>query len=74
MCFFRFSSVSDETLFHSRSELEKLKYNKYLKLNTYVVDVKGFYPYINELRENIFKFKECFLEEEISDCLSIPCI
>ena len=34
-----------------------MKQNNYIKLPTYVIDVKRFYPYIKELSLNILKFK-----------------
>ena len=51
-------SVTDETLLHNRSEIEDLKYNTYIKLHLYVMDIKGFYPFINELVNDVLKFKE----------------
>ena len=35
-----------------------LKYDKVVKLGPYVNDVQGFYPYVEELKEQIFKFKQ----------------
>ena len=50
-------SVSEDTLFNHRDELKKLQNNTYIKLPVYVLDIKGFYPYVNELVNNVLKFK-----------------
>ena len=50
-------SVSEDTLFNHRNELKKLQNNTYIKLPVYVLDIKGFYPYVNELVNNVLKFK-----------------
>ena len=36
---------------------EYLKKSYYIKLETYVCDIKGFLPYVQDLRKNIFRFK-----------------
>lgn len=54
---YHWDNVPDDTLSYNRTELEKLKYNKYIKINEWVVDIKGFYPYINELANDVLKFK-----------------
>ena len=50
-------SVPESTLSGDRKEIEKLKFDHYIKLDKYVMDVKGFYPYLNELVNDVFKFK-----------------
>ena len=51
--------VSKDQLRKSRNQtLEPLKYNKVVKLAAYVNDVQGFYPYVDELKKHIFKFKQ----------------
>ena len=50
-------SVPESTLMHERQNLENLKFNHYLKLDMYVMDVKGYYPYLHELTNDILKFK-----------------
>ena len=42
--------------------LEPLKYDKYVALGWYAVDVKGFYPYVEELKNSIFKLKNEHIE------------
>ena len=37
--------------------MKSLKFNKYIRLDTYVRDVQLFYPYINELVRDVFRFK-----------------
>ena len=49
--------MSDEDLRDRREILEQYTTDSYVKLGPYTVDVKGFFPYINELK-SIFKFKE----------------
>ena len=43
-----------------RQHLNKLKLGHYIKLPTYVADVKGFSPYLNDLKQNVFKFHKKF--------------
>ena len=50
-------SVPESTLMHERQKVENLKFNHYLKLDKYVMDVKGYYPYLHELTNDILKFK-----------------
>ena len=52
-----FFSISDGELEISRDGIDHIKYNKYLKLGENVNDVKGYYPYIKELKEKVFMFK-----------------
>ena len=42
---------------HERQKVENLKFNHYITLDPYVNDVKGFFPYLHELKNNILKFK-----------------
>ena len=35
-----------------------MKYNTYIKLPVYVLDIKGFYPYISELVTQVLRFKQ----------------
>ena len=39
------------------NKIEDLKHNKYVKLPFYTVDIKRFFPYVDELRSNVLKFK-----------------
>ena len=39
------------------SNLTALKEHSYVKLPTYIVDLKRFYPHVADLKLNIFKFK-----------------
>ena len=41
-----------------RARLKHIQNNTYIKLHHYVEDIKGFYPYIDELVSDVFKFKE----------------
>ena len=43
-----------------RQHLNTLKLGHYIKLPTYVADVKGFSPYLNDLKQNVFKFHKKF--------------
>ena len=52
-----FQSVAESTLMNERQTIENLKFNHYIKLDGYVMDVKGFYPYLRELTNDILKFK-----------------
>ena len=51
-------SVSELTLLNERARLRHIQNNTYIKLHHYVEDIKGFYPYIDELVSGVFKFKE----------------
>ena len=50
--------MSDEELHKSRSQLKNLTTNSYVKLDTYTIDIQGFFPYLDELKNYIFKFKQ----------------
>ena len=54
-------SVGEKQLSDSRSSLIDYQFGTYIKLDPYVNDVQGFFPYIKELK-SIFKFKEKELE------------
>ena len=56
-------SVSERTLLDERARLKHIQNNTYIKLHHYVEDIKGFYPYIDELVSNVFKFKEEDIKE-----------
>ena len=45
-------------MFRERATLKNLQNNSYIKLHHYVEDIKGFYPYTDELVSDVFKFKE----------------
>ena len=49
--------MSDEELFRSRGQLEKFRTNSYVKLGPYTTDIQGFFPYAEELKNSVFKFK-----------------
>ena len=49
--------MSDEALRRSRGQLEKLRTNSYVKLGPYTIDIQGFFPYAEELKNSVFKFK-----------------
>ena len=49
--------MSDRELHNSRNQLTNLTINSYVKLRTNTTDMQGFFPYIDELRNYIFKFK-----------------
>ena len=42
---------------NNRDKLEEYKMDSYVKLGAYVTDVQGFFPYIDELRSSVFRFK-----------------
>ena len=50
--------ISEDQLINDRQRLQLLKYDKYVGLGPYVNDVKGFSPYVEELRNSIFLFKK----------------
>ena len=56
-------SVSELTLLDERARLKHIQNNTYIKLHHYVEDIKGFYPYIDELVSDVFKFKEEDIKE-----------
>ena len=56
------SSVSEEQLVHNRSLLKEYRFKKHLKFFGYLNDVKGFYPYVDELKKFVFKFKKNHIE------------
>merc|ERR1712154_46753 len=37
---------------------QKHRYSNYIRLESYVCDIKGFFPYLQELRSHIFRFYE----------------
>ena len=45
-----------------RLSLQSLKSDRYILLDEYVMDVKGFYPFVNELVRDIFVFKRNYIE------------
>ena len=56
--FMHLISVSELTLLQERARLKHIQNNTYIKLHHYVEDIKGFYPYVDELVSDVFKFKE----------------
>ena len=54
-------SVGEKQLNDSRNKLIDYQFGSYIKLDPYVNDVQGFFPYIKELK-SIFKFKAKELE------------
>ena len=50
--------MSDEQLRDERKNLERYKMDNYVKLGAYTTDVQGFFPYLNELKTSVFKFKD----------------
>ena len=50
--------ISNEILTYNRSEfLSMYKYSWFIKLEPYVCDIKGFFPYLGELRNTYFRFQ-----------------
>ena len=49
-------SADEKQLSDSRNRLAEYQFDTYLKLDPFVNDVQGFFPYIKELK-NIFKFR-----------------
>ena len=60
--FFQYVRIPEQFLQSSRSNLELLNNNHYLLLDEFVMDVKGFYPFVGELVRNVFKFKRRYVE------------
>ena len=54
-----FPSKDEEKRYFDKlyQNLEKYKENTYIKLPTYITDLKRFYPYLDELKSTVFKFK-----------------
>ena len=50
--------MSDEQLRDERKNLEGYKTDNYVKLGAYTTDVQGFFPYANELKKSVFKFRD----------------
>ena len=50
--------MSDEQLRDERKNLEGYKTDNYVKLGAYTTDVQGFFPYANELKNSVFKFRD----------------
>ena len=50
--------MTDDELASSRNMLESYKKNKFVHLEWYANDVEGFFPYIQELKHSIFKFRD----------------
>ena len=50
--------VSEGELINDRQRLQLLKYDKYVGLGPYINDVKGYSPYVEELKDSIFLFKK----------------
>ena len=56
-------SIPEDTLFDRREEMENFQFNTYIKLPVYVMDIKGFYPYIDELVNNVLKIRDVHMEK-----------
>ena len=58
-----FATKDEESEYFDKlyKNLEKYKENTYIKLPTYVTDLKRFYPYVDDLKSTIFKFKPATL-------------
>ena len=41
-----------------RKNLDRLNKGHYIKVSKYVDDIKGYYPYIKELKSKVFRFKK----------------
>ena len=54
--------VSEETLNLDRRSLEQMKYDEYILLDEFVMNLEGFYPFVNELVRDVFKFKRNYIE------------
>ena len=70
--------MSEEDLVHNRGVMHNHKFGKRLKFYTYLNDVKGFSPYIDELKKYIFKLKSKHIthaKERLSEfSVSMPTI
>ena len=53
----------------NRALLNDYRLNKYLRFHDWINDVKGFYPYIHELKKYVFRFKNMHIENA-KKCLS----
>ena len=42
----------------TRGKIENHKTDDYVKLGPYTTDVQGFIPYVKELKESVFKFRD----------------
>ena len=47
---------------HNRSSMNQHRFNQHLSFHLYLNDVKGFYPYIHELKHYVFRFKKIHIQ------------
>ena len=53
------NQAEEEIYFHAfYNKINQLREQTYIKIPFYANDVKKFYPYLDELKENVFKLKK----------------
>ena len=57
---YKFRNQAEEEIYFDEfyNEIDQLREHTYIKIPFYANDVKKFYPYLDELKENVFKFKK----------------
>ena len=51
--------------------MNEYRLNKYLRFFEYLNDVKGFYPYVEDLKNDIFRFKNVHIEKAKQGLFSV---
>ena len=57
---------------HNRSLISNYKEGKHLKFYLYLNDVKGFYPYIQEIKTHLLRFKSTHTRKALNVLSSLP--
>ena len=57
---YRFGNKTEEEVYFEvfYEKINQWRKHSYIKIPNYTIDVKKFHPYLQELRNNVFKFKE----------------
>ena len=57
---YKFRNQAEEEMYFDGfyNKIDQLREHTYIKIPFYANDVKKFYPYLDELKENVFKFKK----------------
>ena len=55
--------LSQEKLVSNRPLLNKHRFNHYLWFNNSLNDLRGFSPYVNELKNHVFRFKRGYITD-----------
>ena len=57
---YRFGNKTEEEVYFEAfyEKINQWRKHSYIKIPYYTIDVKKFHPYLQELRNNVFKFKK----------------